>query len=239
MSESESESTRTPSGLEYTDEAVGSGKEAAFAGCFRRIVQVMRGAQPANQWKFVFNTATNWRSRAYLDAIWPGDAYVDVVALDLYDQSWAANTYPYPSRCDAACRLAALVVACLRVAVGDTGVCIAAADGNAGLVRLRRDPGLPLGILRLPPLGNQEASQRARALRPRIGPVEPFGVERADLGEPAVDGLRDGLKLRDGQAELPPKAQVDPVDVDEDLSFGKDVHGRHRGWVPLFLHQMM
>jgi hypothetical protein len=82
----------------------GSGKEGYFAGCFRRIVQAMRGAQPSNQWKFVLNTAGNWRSRSYLDAVWPGDQYVDVVALDLYDQSWATNTYPYPSNCDAACR---------------------------------------------------------------------------------------------------------------------------------------
>ena len=84
----------------------GSGKEASFAGCFRRIVQVMRQAQPANQWKFVFNpTFDSWRSKDYLDAVWPGDDYVDVVGVDIYDQSWATNTYPYPSTCDAACRL--------------------------------------------------------------------------------------------------------------------------------------
>jgi hypothetical protein len=84
----------------------GSGKEASFAGCFRRVVQVMRQAQPANQWKFVFNpTVDTWRTTTYLNAIWPGDAYVDVVGVDIYDQSWATNTYPYPSTCDAACRL--------------------------------------------------------------------------------------------------------------------------------------
>jgi hypothetical protein len=83
----------------------GSGKEASYAGCFRRIVQVMRQTQPANQWKFVLNTAMDWSSKSYLDAVWPGDAYVDVVAIDFYDQSWATNTYPYPSNCDAACRL--------------------------------------------------------------------------------------------------------------------------------------
>jgi hypothetical protein len=49
----------------------------------------------------------NWYNKAgYLDAVWPGDAYVDVVGVDIYDQSWARNTYPYPSACDAACRLA-------------------------------------------------------------------------------------------------------------------------------------
>jgi hypothetical protein len=83
----------------------GSGKEASYAGCFRRIVQVMRQTQPANQWKFVLNPTTTGWSRSYLDAIWPGDQYVDIVGLDIYDQSWVANTYPYPSTCDAACRL--------------------------------------------------------------------------------------------------------------------------------------
>jgi hypothetical protein len=84
----------------------GSGKEASFAGCFRRVVQVMRQAQPANQWKFVFNpTDIAWPNATYLEALWPGNAYVDVVGVDSYDQSWWPNTYPYPSTCDAACRL--------------------------------------------------------------------------------------------------------------------------------------
>jgi Glycosyl hydrolase family 26 len=83
----------------------GSGKEASFAGCFRRMVQVMRQTQPANQWKFVFNPTDQFPSKAWLEATWPGDAYVDVVGADPYDHSWASNTYPYPSTCNAACRL--------------------------------------------------------------------------------------------------------------------------------------
>ena len=84
----------------------GQGNEANYAGCFRRVVQVMRNAQPANQWKFVWNPTTAWWDKSYLDAIWPGNEYVDVVGIDLYDQSWATGTYPYPSGCDASCRLA-------------------------------------------------------------------------------------------------------------------------------------
>jgi hypothetical protein len=84
----------------------GQGNEANYASCFRRIVQVMRQTQPANQWKFVLNPTNAWWDKSYLDAIWPGNEYVDIVGIDLYDQSWAANTYPYPSTCDAACRLA-------------------------------------------------------------------------------------------------------------------------------------
>jgi hypothetical protein len=84
----------------------GSGKEAFFAPCFRRAVQVMRQAQPANQWKFVFNpTVEAGGKSAWLESVWPGNAYVDVVGVDVYDQCWANNTYPYPSPCDAACRL--------------------------------------------------------------------------------------------------------------------------------------
>jgi hypothetical protein len=85
----------------------GSGKEGSYAGCFRRIVQVMRQTQPANQWKFVWNPTTAWWDPAYLATVWPGDEYVDIVGIDLYDQSWVAGTYPYPAGCDAACRLSA------------------------------------------------------------------------------------------------------------------------------------
>jgi hypothetical protein len=84
----------------------GSGREASFAGCFRRVVETMRQAQPANQWSFVWNPSVDaWNTSAYFDSAWPGDAYVDVVGVDTYDQSWVANTYPYPSTCDDACRL--------------------------------------------------------------------------------------------------------------------------------------
>jgi hypothetical protein len=86
--------------------APGSGREAAFAGCFRRIVQVMRQTQMGAEWKFVLNPTTNFPDVNYLNAVWPGDAYVDLVGLDLYDQCWVINTYPYPSTCDSACRLA-------------------------------------------------------------------------------------------------------------------------------------
>jgi hypothetical protein len=85
----------------------GSGKEASFAGCFRRVVQVIRQTQPANEWKFVWNPGCcdPRLTSALLYATWPGDAYVDIVGVDIYDQSWVTNSYPYPSTCDAACRL--------------------------------------------------------------------------------------------------------------------------------------
>ena len=81
-----------------------NGKEAVFAACFRRMVTTMRAAQPTNKWKFVWNP-TNNVSLTRLNNLWPGDSYVDVVGIDAYDQAWITNGYPYPSTCDAACRL--------------------------------------------------------------------------------------------------------------------------------------
>ena len=31
------------------------------------------------------------------DQAWPGDEYVDIIGLDLYDESWAKDTYPFPA----------------------------------------------------------------------------------------------------------------------------------------------
>ncbi len=36
---------------------------------------------------------------------YPGDEFVDYVGVDVYDLSWADNTYPYPEDCSADCRL--------------------------------------------------------------------------------------------------------------------------------------
>ena len=84
------------------------GKEAQFAGCFRRVVTSMRAAQPSAPFKFDWNPTEDivWWSQAQIDASWPGDAYVDFIGVDAYDASWVANSFPYPSSCDAACRTA-------------------------------------------------------------------------------------------------------------------------------------
>jgi Glycosyl hydrolase family 26 len=77
----------------------GSGKEAAFAGAFRRIVTVMRQAQPTNKWIFVWNpTDLQFTDRAYLERLWPGDDVVDQIGVDCYDQipGSIGDTY-YPS----------------------------------------------------------------------------------------------------------------------------------------------
>jgi regulation of enolase protein 1 (concanavalin A-like superfamily) len=65
-----------------------------YVAYWRQIVTTMRAIAP--NLKFCWNGAGAWTSYPVSDA-YPGDAYVDYVATDVYDQSWAANTYPYPA----------------------------------------------------------------------------------------------------------------------------------------------
>jgi hypothetical protein len=71
------------------------GKEAAFAGYWRHVVTAMR-AVPGHALQFSWNPTLGW-SATRTDLTWPGDAYVDTVGVDVYDQSWAAGTYPIPA----------------------------------------------------------------------------------------------------------------------------------------------
>jgi hypothetical protein len=87
----------------------GNGQQANFQAAWRRIVTVMRNAQPTNRWIWVWNPdGLTWPNAAYLETIWPGNSYVDRVGMDVYDLSWynidGVSTY-YPSTCDASCRL--------------------------------------------------------------------------------------------------------------------------------------
>lgn len=84
----------------------GQGDEVNFAGCFRAVVKAMRSEKPDATSKFVYNPSNTLWSQSYLNDTWPGDAFVDVVGLDFYDQNWGTGTYPYPSPCDQACQTA-------------------------------------------------------------------------------------------------------------------------------------
>ncbi|HEX5661677.1 MAG TPA: glycosyl hydrolase [Polyangiales bacterium] len=96
------------------------GKEAQFAGCFRRVVTSMRAAQPNAGFQFDWNPTEDivWWSRDKIDAAWPGDAYVDYIGVDAYDASWVANSFPYPASCDASCRAARQITAWNDVSQG-------------------------------------------------------------------------------------------------------------------------
>jgi hypothetical protein len=59
---------------------------ANFAQYFRHIVTAMRSV-PGSSFRFVWN-ATSGASPVAPQKAYPGDAYVDYVGLDLYDQAW-------------------------------------------------------------------------------------------------------------------------------------------------------
>ncbi|MFP2958008.1 glycoside hydrolase family 26 protein [Myxococcus sp. 1LA] len=80
----------------------GNGQQANFAECFRRIVTAMRTAQPNAGFEFDWNPNYDISS-ADLLATYPGNAYVDYIGFDLYDQGWNGR-YPIPAGCTGACR---------------------------------------------------------------------------------------------------------------------------------------
>ncbi len=71
------------------------GAEASFASYFQQIVTAMRSV-PGEQFRFVWNPdAGAFTQSGYsVAAAYPGNAYVDVIGLDAYDQSWAVSLTP-------------------------------------------------------------------------------------------------------------------------------------------------
>ncbi len=69
--------------------------EANFAAYFQQIVTAMR-AVPGENFHFVWNpdAAAFTQSGYSVAAAYPGNAYVDVIGLDAYDQSWATPQTP-------------------------------------------------------------------------------------------------------------------------------------------------
>ncbi len=69
--------------------------EASFAGYFQQIVSAMRSV-PGEQFRFEWNPdAGAFTQSGYsVAAAYPGNAYVDVIGLDAYDQSWATPQTP-------------------------------------------------------------------------------------------------------------------------------------------------
>jgi hypothetical protein len=80
----------------YTYRAVG--KQQAFIEYWRQIVTTMR-AVPGQKFVFNWNPAGGW-VQFPADQAYPGDEYVDEIGVDIYDQSWAADTYPIPADAD-------------------------------------------------------------------------------------------------------------------------------------------
>jgi hypothetical protein len=64
-----------------------------YARAYRRVVKVMRSVKGADGLQFEWNVARG--GQAVPDAAYPGDAYVDVIGMDIYDRTYgAANADP-------------------------------------------------------------------------------------------------------------------------------------------------
>jgi len=72
------------------------GKTAAFAEYWRQIVRTIREVPGAEHVKFCWNP-TLGDQQFPADEAWPGDAFVDFVGVDVYDETWHSGTYPWPS----------------------------------------------------------------------------------------------------------------------------------------------
>lgn len=58
----------------------------AWVSLWRRIVTAMRGV-PGARFRFDWNPTLGWQ-QIPPDRLYPGDAYVDVIGLDVYNQTW-------------------------------------------------------------------------------------------------------------------------------------------------------
>ena len=88
------ESTVLRPGWEFNgdwSDVYAKGHESDFAGCFRSIVDSMRSVAGAS-FVFTWNPAIGVSGGFAAENAWPGDAYVDVIGLDIYDISYAS--YP-------------------------------------------------------------------------------------------------------------------------------------------------
>ncbi len=72
------------------------GKTAAFAEYWRQIVKTMHAVPGTEALKFCWNP-TLGDQQFPADEAWPGDAFVDFVGVDVYDETWHADTYPFPA----------------------------------------------------------------------------------------------------------------------------------------------
>ncbi len=77
----------------YTHRA--SDDPKAWAAYWRQIVGTMHAVKGAEKLQFCWNPALGWQQFPSAQA-YPGDDVVDIVGLDVYDESWAKDTYPIP-----------------------------------------------------------------------------------------------------------------------------------------------
>jgi len=79
----------------YAWQALTTSAEASYASYFQQIVTAMRSV-PGQAFQFVWNPdAAAFTTAGYsVSAAYPGNAYVNYIGLDIYDQSWATPQTP-------------------------------------------------------------------------------------------------------------------------------------------------
>lgn len=77
------------------------GRTRAFIDYWKRVVQTMRDVPGAQRLKFCWNP-TLGQQQFPAEEAWPGAAFVDFVGIDVYDETWHPDTYPWPKDADAA-----------------------------------------------------------------------------------------------------------------------------------------
>jgi len=71
------------------------GKEKFFAEYWRQIVKTMRAVPGTEKLQFCWNP-TLGDQQFPAEQAWPGPKFVDYVGLDVYDETWNPDTYPFP-----------------------------------------------------------------------------------------------------------------------------------------------
>lgn len=69
---------------------------AQLAEYWRRIVRTMRAVPGGEAIRFCWNPTLGYQQFPAEQA-WPGDEWVDFIGVDVYDDSWQADTYPWPA----------------------------------------------------------------------------------------------------------------------------------------------
>jgi hypothetical protein len=97
-----------------------NGRQQDYVRCFQRIVTAMRTV-PGQHFQFLWNPSVSLHEFPAEEA-YPGNAYVDYVGVDVYDTSWAVDTYPYPAGATAAQRQAIAAVVWNNLLNGPRGL---------------------------------------------------------------------------------------------------------------------
>ena len=77
------------------------GQEKSFAEYWRQIVRTMRSVPGSEKLQFCWNP-TLGDQQFPAEQAWPGAEFVDYIGLDVYDETWNADTYPFPPNISAA-----------------------------------------------------------------------------------------------------------------------------------------